>query len=141
MLGSDAKETAKSASADGRGEGSIAKKVLVPLVATAASAATAYAARKAPALVREKLLPKLKGAVGSGGAGDAVGKARQAIGDTVTGTVSSVTERLGSGDGERGGPDQAVAKKPEPAMSDDQREEERRQRAERRRDRKKALKG
>jgi len=40
--------------------GSLAKRALEPLLATAVTAASAYLARKASALVQEKLLPKLQ---------------------------------------------------------------------------------
>jgi hypothetical protein len=48
----------------------LAHKALMPVVATAASAAAGYAAKKGPDLFEEKVLPKLKEAVG--GAGTAV---------------------------------------------------------------------
>jgi hypothetical protein len=47
----------------------LAQKALMPIVATAASAAAGYAAKKGPHLFEEKVLPKLKQT--AGGAGDA----------------------------------------------------------------------
>jgi hypothetical protein len=48
----------------------LAHKALMPIVATAASAAAGYAAKKAPPLIEAKVLPKLKEAVS--GVGSAV---------------------------------------------------------------------
>jgi hypothetical protein len=41
-------------------KGSAAKKVLVPMAASAASAATSYAIKKAPDVYRQKVAPKLE---------------------------------------------------------------------------------
>ena len=40
--------------------GRLAKKLLMPLVATAVSAAAGYAGKRAPQLIDEKLMPKLR---------------------------------------------------------------------------------
>jgi hypothetical protein len=60
----------------------LAGKVLMPIVATAASAAAGYAAKKAPDLLQEKVLPGLKKAKdGAGGAaGSLPGQARSVAG-------------------------------------------------------------
>src|SRR5438477_421360 len=69
-------------SRDGKKKSSLAKRVLVPLAASAVSGATAYAARKAPGFFQEKVLPKLKEAAQSGGKLD---KAKEAVEDAVSG--------------------------------------------------------
>jgi hypothetical protein len=103
----------------------------VPLVASAASAAAAYAVRKVPAYVQDKLLPKLKQATSSGGAGDVVSKAKDA--------VSNLADRVGGNT--HPGRTRAVA--PRPSLSHKQLAEldrGRRERAKRRAERAKALK-
>jgi hypothetical protein len=131
------KETAKELRSDGGGGSkSLARKVFVPLAASAASAAAAFAARKAPDFFRDKVLPKLKEAGGSGGAQKTLAKAKDAVGDT----VSSVTDRLGAGDGQSGSTGGRGASRPMPSLSPQQREKERRERADRRRERQQALK-
>ena len=127
-----AKEKAEDLRSNGGGK-SLAKKVLVPLAASAASAAAAFAARRAPDFIRHTVLPKLKEAGNSGGAGKTLAKAKDAVGDTVSG----VTDRLGSGDGQSGSP---TARKSMPSLSPAQREKQQRERAQRRRERKQALK-
>jgi hypothetical protein len=124
-----AKEKAEELRSNGGGK-SLAKKVLVPLAASAASATVAFAARRAPDFIRHKVLPKLKEASESGGAGATLAKAKDAVGET----VSSVTDRLGDGQQRSQG-----TRRPMPSLSPKQREAERRKRAERRRERKKAL--
>ena len=124
-----AKEKAEELRSNGGGK-SLAKKVLVPLAASAASAAAAFAARRAPDFIRHTVLPKLKEAGNSGGAGKTLAKAKDAVGET----VSSVTDRLGDGQQRSQG-----TRRPMPSLSPKQREAERRKRAERRRERKKAL--
>ena len=130
-----AKEKAEDLRSNGGGGKSLAKKVLVPLAASAASAAAAFAARRAPDFIRHTVLPKLKEATesGGGGAGATLAKAKDAVGDTVSG----VTDRLGSGDGQSGSP---TARKSMPSLSPAQREKQQRERAQRRRERKQALK-
>jgi hypothetical protein len=73
----------------------IAQKALMPIVATAASAAAGYAAKKGPQLVEEKLLPLLKDSDVStraksavGGVGDVAHDLTQRAKDTVPGTSS-----------------------------------------------------
>jgi hypothetical protein len=65
--------------------------MLMPIVATAASAAATYAAKKAPQLIDDKVMPKVRDAVrGAGGAAhDLPGKAKAAAGD-----AGDVAERL-----------------------------------------------
>ena len=142
------------ASAGGGKDGSVAKKILVPLAASAASAVTAYAARKVPALVRDKLLPKLNSGGATAGAGGAISKTKDAIGGTVTNAVSSVSDRIGGGgeDGQREGKQSSdgrgKGKRAEERgtrggrqISNEQREQERRERAERRRERRETARG
>jgi hypothetical protein len=68
------------------------QKMLMPIVATAASAAAAYAAKKAPEMIDERVAPKVRELMrGAGGAAhDLPGKARAAAGD-----AGDVAERLG----------------------------------------------
>jgi hypothetical protein len=114
-------------SRDGKKEkGSLAKRVLVPLAASAASGATAYAARKLPGLFQEKVVPKLK-EVANGGSLD---KAKEAV----EGAVSGVTDRVGTV-----GPSQQPQEPPRPKVPAAQRERNQRERAKRRRERKQAL--
>ena len=126
----EAKEKAKELAPDGGQKDSIAKRVVVPLVASAASAAAAYAVRKLPALVQEKVVPRVKQAASSGGGGDIVSKARDA--------VSTVADRVtGDSDGAHD------ARPPRPSLSRKQLAEldrGRRERAKRRAQRAKALK-
>jgi hypothetical protein len=123
----EAKEKVKEAtSGDGKKEkGSLAKRVLVPLAASAVSGATAYAARKAPGFLQEKVLPKLKEAA----SGDKLDKAK----DAVEGAVSGLAERVPTG-----GPS-PEQNRSRPKVSQAQRERQQRERAARRRERKQAL--
>jgi hypothetical protein len=114
-------------SRDGKNKGSLAKRMFVPLAASAVSGATAYAARKAPGFFQEKVLPKLKEAAGSGGKLD---KAKEAV----EGAVSGVTDRASSGGSS---PPQQTRSRPK--LSQAQRERQQRERAARRRERKQAL--
>ena len=128
----EAKEKVKEIGSQGGGKDSIAKKVVVPLVASAASAAAAYAVRKLPGLVQDKVIPKLKDARSSESASNAVAKAKDAVG----GAVSTVTERVvGNGESSRSALPSLSSKQL------DQLERARRGRAKRRAERRKALKG
>ena len=113
-------------SRDGKKKSSLAKRVLVPLAASAVSGATAYAARKAPAFFQEKVLPMLKEAAASGGKLD---KAKEAV----EGAVSGVADRVGT---PGSSPQQS---RPRPKISQAQRERRQRERAQHRRERKQAL--
>jgi hypothetical protein len=121
----EAKEKVKEVtSRDGKEEkGSLAKRVLVPLAASAASGAAAYAARKAPAFFQEKVLPKLKELASDTGGLD---KPKEAV----EGAVSGVADRITPS------PQQS---RPQPKLSDTQRKRNQRERAARRRERKQAL--
>jgi len=57
----------------------LAAKLLMPLVATAASAAAGYAAKRAPKLLEENVLPSLRKAV-SGAAEDFPARAKSVVG-------------------------------------------------------------
>jgi hypothetical protein len=73
------------------------EKALMPIVATAASAAASYAAKKAPQLLEDKLVPKLRGLArdAGGAARDLPGKAKATAGDA--GDVAEhLTERVKS---------------------------------------------
>jgi len=68
----------------------LAHKALMPIIATAASAAAGYAAKKGPHLFEEKVLPKLKQT--AQGAGDAAGDV-PARAKNVASSVGDVAER------------------------------------------------
>ena len=75
---------AKASSNDGRGIGSrLLEKMLMPIVATAASAAATYAAKKGPQLLDEKVVPRMRELVDGAGAGasDLPAKAKDAAGE------------------------------------------------------------
>jgi len=59
---------------------SVAKRIFVPLAASAASAAAAYGAQKVPRLIQDKLVPKLKEIASSDRVGDLVTKAKELVG-------------------------------------------------------------
>ena len=122
----ETKEKVREVTSRDRKKGSLAKRVLVPLAASAVSGATAYAARKAPGFFQEKVLPKLKEAAASGGKLD---KAKEAV----EGAVSGVTDRVGT---VGSSPQQS---RPRPKLSPAQRERRQRERAQHRRERKQAL--
>ena len=66
MAENDSREGAKE---QGRGDfkSKLVKSFMTPIAAAAASAAAGYAARKAPAYLERKLLPKLKSLAGEAG--------------------------------------------------------------------------
>ena len=117
----ETKEKAREVTSGGRKKGSVAKKVLVSLAASVASGATAYAARKAPGFVQEKVLPKLKELTSNGGALD---KAKKA--------VESAVPAVGGGQ-------TAPQRSSRPRIPKAELEKRRRERAEHRRERKAAL--
>jgi hypothetical protein len=71
--------------------GRLLEKVLMPIVATAASAAATYAAKKAPQIIDAKVAPKVRELVSGAGsaAHDLPAKAKAAAGD-----AGDVAERL-----------------------------------------------
>ena len=118
----ETKEKAREVVSGGREKGSMTKRVLVSLAASAASGATAYAARKAPDFFQDKVLPKLKELTASGGA---VEKAKNAVENVVPGI---------------GGDGQATPQpSSRPRVSPAQAQKRARERAERRSERKAAL--
>jgi hypothetical protein len=119
----ETKEKAREVVSGGREKSSMTKRVLVSLAASAASGATAYAARKAPGFLQEKVLPKLKELASDGGTLD---KAKQAVENAVPG--------VGGGDSQ-----EAPQRPSRPRVSPAQAEKRQRERAERRRERKAAL--
>ena len=122
----------------------VAKKALAPLVASAATAATAYLIRKATEIWEEKLRPKVQ----ERGGGRAV--ARETL-ERAAGKVGPASEKLNAlaeklGDektGQKSGDDKTGQKSsPQPessSSSDESREQERKQREQRRQQRRKAL--
>jgi hypothetical protein len=119
----ETKEKAREVVSGGREKSSMTKRVLVSLAASAASGATAYAARKAPNFFQAKVLPKLKELTSNGGALD---KAKQA--------VENAVPSVGGGDGQ-----EAPRRSSRPRVSPAEAEKRQRERAERRRERKAAL--
>src|SRR3954462_15838066 len=85
----------------------LAQKALMPIVATAASAAAGYAAKKGPHLFEEKVLPKLKQtASGAGATAESVpSRAKDAVSSAgdLAGRVKDAVPIGGSGGGEGGG--------------------------------------
>jgi hypothetical protein len=127
----ETKEKARELRPDRDGKSSRVKKLLVPLAASAASGATAYAARKAPAFLQEKVLPRLKKALEDGGT---VAKAKHAVEEA----ASEVGERVGAiapNQPQQGG----RGDRPRRTISNEQREKQQRQRAQRRAERREAL--
>jgi hypothetical protein len=118
------KEKAREVVSGGREKGSMTKRVLVSLAASAASGATAYAARKAPGFFEDKVLPKLKELTSNGGAVD---KAKSAVENAVPGAG-------GDGQGQ-----ETPRRSSRPRVSPAEAEKRQRERAERRRERKAAL--
>jgi hypothetical protein len=118
----ETKEKAREVVSGGREKSSMTKRVLVSLAASAASGATAYAARKAPRFFEDKVLPKLKELTSDGGTLD---KAKQAVENAVPGV---------------GGDEQETPRRSSrPRVSPAEAEKRQRERAERRRERKAAL--
>ena len=85
----------------------LAKKALMPLVATAVTAAASYVGKKAPQLIEDKLMPKLREATS------------QPVGDLAEGLADRAKAVVGH-DGES---------KPAKRLSSAQRDAQRRQRA------------
>jgi len=88
----------------------LAQKALMPIVATAASAAAGYAAKKGPQLLEEKVLPLLKDSDVSGraksaanGVGDVAQDLTQRAKDTVPGMSSSSDTSSGTSSTRRNG--------------------------------------
>src|SRR4051794_6451892 len=86
----------------------LAHKALMPIVATAASAAAGYAAKKGPDLFEDKVLPNLKQAAGGAGA-VAENSARQGksvagdAGELTSGWTGGLKEAAAGGRGGGGG--------------------------------------
>lgn len=121
---SEAKETAARSGAGAR----IAKKLVMPLVATAVSAVASYAAKRGPELLEKKVLPKLRD-VGreSGRAAATVPERAKATLDSAGDLAEGLTERVRTV-AEGGGRGRAERR----AMSSTEREKQRAERAERR---------
>jgi hypothetical protein len=101
--------------------GGRAKKLLMPLVATAVSAAATYAGKRAPQLLEDKVMPKLR--------------------DATSGTediASGLAERAKSVVGHGGDDDTSGSSRSRNALSSDKLEQRRRERAEHRSSRRKA---
>jgi hypothetical protein len=119
----ETKEKAGEVASGGRKKGSFGKKVLVSLAASAASGASAYAARKAPGFFQDKVLPKLKELASNGGA---IEKAKN--------TVENAVPGIGGDHGP-----EAPRRSSRPRVTPAEAEKRRRERAEHRRERQAAL--
>jgi hypothetical protein len=115
---------------NGKHAGGTAKKLLMPLVATAVSAAATYAGKRAPRLLEEKVMPKLRDAT-SGSEDLASGLADRA---------KAVVGR-GDGDGDARGSGSSQGSGSRRSFSDDEFEQRRKARAEQRANRRKAARG
>jgi hypothetical protein len=114
----------------------VARRALVPLAASAATAATAYLTRKASELWQEKVLPKIREKGGSRAvAKEALETVSGRLGGRGSEALSALAEKIGT----EGGGQSPAADVREPEKSDDRREEERRERRERRQERQRAL--
>jgi len=84
---------------EGSVTGRLAKKLLTPIAATAAGALAKYAARKAPQLLEEVVLPKLRAAQKGGGSvvQDLPAQARAAAGE-VGDLAKDLAGRVSGGD-------------------------------------------
>jgi|GEM_PF-4534651 len=81
------------ANQDGKSSGgTLAKKLLMPVVATAVSAAATYAGKKAPELIGDKLMPKLRDA----------GSGTEELVSGLTERAKSAVPGLGGEDGDSG---------------------------------------
>jgi hypothetical protein len=113
----------------------VAKKALAPLVASAATAATAYLIRKATEIWEEKLRPKVQ----ERGGGRVI--ARETL-ESAAGKMGPASEKLNAlaeklGDEKTGQTSSPQAESS--SSSDESREQERKQREQRRQKRRKAL--
>ena len=118
-----------------------AKKALAPLAATAATAGTVYATRKATEIWQERVLPQVREKGGSKAvAKEALEKVSDRLGGRGAEALSGLAERLGDeprDDRTQAAPQPATeASAPQP---DEGREEERRKRRQRREERQRAL--
>lgn len=116
----------------------VARKALVPLAASAATAGTTFLTKKSSELWQEKVLPKVREKGGARAvAKEALERASARLGGRRgSGALSALAERLGT-DG--GAQPSTPERQEEPETSDDGREEERRERRRRRQQRQRAL--
>ena len=122
----EAKEKAQELGSRAAGKDSkdsLAKRIFVPLAASAASAAAAWGAQKLPRLFQEKVVPKLKETASSDGVGSVVAKVKDLV-------ATQSKQRRGS----------QAARPQIPRKQLDQIERARRERAKNREQRRKALK-
>jgi hypothetical protein len=125
-------------SSNGKPARRIAKRFLAPIVATAASAAASYLAKKAPAYLEENVLPKLRSATsGAGGAAGSLPDRAKSVVGNVGNVAEDLTERakavVSTGNGGGGSSRRGYAP--------DELERRRAERAEAREARRKAAKG
>ena len=111
---------------------SLARRIVLPIAASAGSAATAYVARKAVPLLREQIERLADSGAANRGTG-AISSVKDAVEEKVGSAVSAVSDRFGD-DGDSGRGD-----RPRQTLSKREREKRRRERAEHRKARKRAL--
>ena len=120
----------------------VARKALAPLVASAATAVTAYLMRKAAEIWEETLQPKLEE---KGGAEAVAREAVEKVSSKLAPATEAVTSKVGQETKPRAKEPRAKAEQPSSpnatsqAAPDGDRSEERRKREQRRRQRRKAL--
>ena len=111
----------------------LARKVLVPVVATTVSALASYAAKKAPEVLEAKVMPKLRELRDTRAAGGVPAQAKSALSGAGN-LAEGLTERVRSvGGGE------SKRSSERPSLSREQRERQRSERAQRREARREAL--
>src|SRR5581483_11449215 len=114
------------------GGSGIARKLLMPLLATAVSAAATYAGKRAPRLLEEKVMPKLRDATSGGG------DLASGLADRAKSVVGRGDDNDGDGDGGGGGSRGSGSRR---SFSNDELEKRRRERAEQRASRREAVRG
>jgi hypothetical protein len=120
--------------------GAVARKALVPLAASAATAGTAYLTKKWSELWREKLLPKVqeKGG-GRAVAKEAVEKVSGKLGGRGSQQLSALAKRIEPDGGHAQSRPTRQERQEEPEPSDERREQEREERRRRREQRQETL--
>ena len=97
-----AEETAQTGKRERGLVGSMTKRAVEPLLASAVTAASAYLARKAAVLAQEKLLPKLQEKGGSRAvAGEALTAVADKVPEPVSAPIESLAEKVGDEDAGR----------------------------------------
>ncbi|HYX88618.1 MAG TPA: hypothetical protein VE753_04565 [Gaiellaceae bacterium] len=118
--------------------GTVARKALVPLAATGATAATTYLTRKGSSLWQERIQPAVEARGGPRAAlKEVLETGADKTGGRVSSTLSALAERVGEG-GSDGSTDSTQPQQ-KASASDEAREEQRNERRRRREQRQQAL--